>query len=577
MSEGGQGLTGLGKFVSFILIVGLIGLGVYLLRGSNSQPPVPAPVPVTPDKSQPPNTSSGTALTPPPPSGKLDAKEVVPTKFEVPRFPPPVTYKPKGSVLDVELSEYAGYAGLIVANGGLDGSDDSVIFKKHGIKLKIKLVEEDDWSEFNHGRLAASATTVDVLAVYGRQMAVTVPAQIAFSRGADGIVVRSDINRINQLKGRVLAASQFNEADFFIRFLGQEAGLEVAMLPDLNVAPDPDKVNLIYCQDAEQAAQLFLRDVQGGTNQLAGCISWAPFTDEAVEKSNGKARLLATNRNLLIVADVLVVNKGFGEENPKMVAALVDALMEGNKMVRDNPAAHTATIAKAFKWEPKDVAEELSKIHFSNLPENLAFFAGTIDSAGSYEGIYQSAILAYGSGLIKNPVGAEKFVDLQHIKALDASGAYKDQKIAIAPLKSGKGQVETDPLLSKDIRFFFEPNSSRLDLTGNDRQRNEDMLMTIKKLLQVSPGSTVLLRGHVDDARVPEFRKLGGDQLVRKMSLEAMQLSKDRAEEVRKQLIAKHAIEAKRIDIYGAGWNESINKAQPEQNRRVEVHWFTLE
>jgi NitT/TauT family transport system substrate-binding protein len=164
------------------------------------------------------------------------------------------------------------------------------------------------------------------------------------------------------------------------------------------------------------------------------------------------------------------------------------------------------------------------------------------------------------------------------LKALDASGAYKDQKVAIAPIKSGRNQaVEVDPLLSKDIRFFFQANSSKLDMQGPDRATNEANLQTIRKLLQISPGSTVLLRGHVDDTRVQEFRKLGGDPLVRKMALEAMQLSKERAEEIKKHLIEQHGIVAKRLDIYGAGWNEPVSKSQPELNRRVEVHWFTLE
>lgn len=45
-----------------------------------------------------------------------------------------------------------------------------------------------------------------------------------------------------------------------------------------------------------------------------------------------------------------------------------------------------------------------------------------------------------------------------------------------------------------------------------------DYLDTIKRFLQVSPGSTVLLRGHVDNARVGEFREQGGEQLVKSMA-----------------------------------------------------------
>jgi NitT/TauT family transport system substrate-binding protein len=42
--------------------------------------------------------------------------------------------------------------------------------------------EEESWSALNSGKLAGSVTTTDVLAVYGRQFKVKVPAQIGFAR-----------------------------------------------------------------------------------------------------------------------------------------------------------------------------------------------------------------------------------------------------------------------------------------------------------------------------------------------------------------------------------------------------------
>jgi NitT/TauT family transport system substrate-binding protein len=112
-------------------------------------------------------------------------------------------------------------------------------------------------------------------------------------------------------------------------------------------------------------------------------------------------------------------------------------------------------------------------VHLSNLPENLAFFSGAIDAAGSFGGIYQSAIYAYGNQLIKDPVDSDRFVDLQHLKALQTAGAYADQKIEIAPIRvAGAAAVEVDPLLSKDIRFLFAPNSANLDLNNQDNLKN---------------------------------------------------------------------------------------------------------
>jgi NitT/TauT family transport system substrate-binding protein len=213
-------------------------------------------------------------------------------------------------------------------------------------------------------------------------------------------------------------------------------------------------------------------------------------------------------------------------------------------------------------------------VHLSNLPENLAFFSGAIDAAGSFESIYQSAVLAYGSDLIKDPPDPSRFASLSALQAAEKSGIFKDQKVSIAPIRSGGGaSLEADPLLSKDIRFLFEVNSSTLDMSNQENLKNLD---SIRKLLQVSPGSTLLLRGHVDNARVEEFRKQGGETLVRTMALRAMSLSKDRAGEIRKILVDKYNIDAKRLEVVGRGWEEPAGP-NSELNRRVEVQWFTIE
>jgi NitT/TauT family transport system substrate-binding protein len=559
-------MTTKGKIVLTLLILGVLGVGVWkwlpklksTTAGSN------------PAASQP--SAPGQARTES--AATVQATELVETQTEIPKLVPPGAYVPKDNTVEIELSEYAGYAGLIVANGGLVPNENSSFFKKNGFKLAIKLSEEESWSALNSGKMAASATTVDVLSIYGRQFQVVVPAQIGFSRGADGVVVRSDIKRINQLKGKILATAQFTEAEFFIRYLAQEAGLGINMLPNLKTAADPASLNLVFCKDAFAAGDLFLREVTSGGKLLAGCVTWAPKTTEVAEGSGGKAHVLATSKNLLIVGDILIVNKGFAQQNPKMVAGLVEGLLEGNRQVRDNPTAWLDLIGKAFKWDRNETQAELAKVHLSNLPENLAFFSGAIDAAGSFGGIYQSAVFAYGSGLIKDPVDADRFADLQHLKALETAGTFKDQKIAIAPIRStGGAPVEGDPLLSKDIRFLFAPNSANLDMSNQDNLKN---LEAIKRLLQVSPGSTILLRGHVDNSMVEEFRKRGGEAFVRQMALKAVEFSKQRANEIKRLLIEKHSIDTKRLDGIGRGWEEPLG-TDNDQNRRVEAQWFTLE
>ncbi len=124
------------------------------------------------------------------------------------------------------------------------------------------------------------------------------------------------------------------------------------------------------------------RSRKNGTNRLAGCVGWTPRTDEVIEASGGKAKSLVSNKNLLIVADILTVNKGFADANPKMVKGIVHGLLEGNRRLRDQPDQNIAVVAKAFKWTEAETRDELAHVHLSNLPETLAFFNGTIDAAG---------------------------------------------------------------------------------------------------------------------------------------------------------------------------------------------------
>jgi NitT/TauT family transport system substrate-binding protein len=559
-----------GTVVTLLLVLALLGLGAWLLM-RRAPAPASASGRATAGAPGSPGTPGGPA-TAKAPDGKVPAP-VEPVTGS-PQLAAPAPYQVKDGVVEVDLSEYAGYGGLIVANGGLEPNPDSFFARTYGFKVKLTVGEGETWSQLNNGRFAASATTTDVLAVQSRNFQVTVPVQIGWSRGADMLVVDAGVATVNQLAGKVVAASQFNEAEFFLRYLAREAGLKVRVLRDLDGRPEPAELGLVFYEDANAGCAAYQAELAGGRPRLNGCMGWSPRTDEVIQASAGKAKALVTNKNLLVVADILTVNKGFAEQNPKLVRGLVHGLLEGNRRLRDDQKSNLAVVAKAFKWSEAEAAAQLAKVHLANLPENRAFFAGTIDAAGSFGGIFQSAVLAYGE-VIKNPSDSARYLDLSHLEALAKEGLFAGQVVAIAPIKTGAGaSLEGDPLLSKDIRFFYEPNSARLD---PKEAKNLEYLDAVKQFLQVSPGSVVVLRGHVDNAKVADFRKQGGEELVRAMALKAMALSRQRAVGVREALLLRHpTLDAKRVETVGRGWEEPVG-ADGNLNRRVEVQWFTLE
>jgi NitT/TauT family transport system substrate-binding protein len=555
-----------GNIITLLLLLGIVGLGVWLWLGRDSGPSAPA---ATQDSSRPAEKSSDVAA----PEG--DAPAPIEPVVGTPTLEVANAYVPKDNTLRIDISEYAGYGGLIVANGGFEPNENSVFFKQHGFKVHITLSEDETWSALNNGQLAATATTADAIAVLGRQFEAVVPVQIGYSRGADMVVVDRGITSVNALAGKTLAASQFNESEFFIRYLAQEAGLPVVILRDLDGRPKADALGLVFYEDAFVACDAYQHELASGARRLNGCVGWTPKTQEVVDASNGAAKVLVSNRNLLVIADVLAVNRGFAKANPKMVEGLVHGILEGNRQLRDNQADHLGVVAKAFGWTEEETRDELSHVHLANAPENRAFFGGTIDSAGSFGGIFQSSILAYGS-LIRNPADPSRFLDTSFLDTLSKRSPFSEQKIAIAPIRTAaQSALEGDPLLSKDIRFFFEPNSSNLD---RNAPQNQEYLQTIKRFLQVSPGSTVVLRGHVDNARIQEFRDSGGEQLVQSMALKAMELSRQRALAVSDALLQKFPdIDKVRVEAVGRGWEEPTGSKDAAQNRRVEVQWFTIE
>jgi NitT/TauT family transport system substrate-binding protein len=184
MEQKPSSLTPLGRLISLVLVVGLVGGGAYMLMNRFS--------------------GSGGGGTASPTSGGSggpgagEAPAVVDFKAEVPRLAAAAPFTMKDNIVPIEISEYAGYAGLIAANGGLEPTENSVFFKNGGFKVKLTISEDESWSDLNQGKIAGSVTTVDVLAAYGRQFHAVVPVQIGYSRGADGLIVRTDIKKIKE-------------------------------------------------------------------------------------------------------------------------------------------------------------------------------------------------------------------------------------------------------------------------------------------------------------------------------------------------------------------------------------------
>jgi NitT/TauT family transport system substrate-binding protein len=492
----------------------------------------------------------------------------------------PSTYEPHGDTITVELSQYAGYAGLVLANGGLEPTENSLFYKNYHFKVRLTLSEEESWPALNSGKMAASATTVDVLAAYGKHFNVIVPALISFSRGADGIVLQSDVKEIGDLAGKTVVVPQFTESDFFMRYLANKNALAISMRKDLQSSPSPDKLNLVFTARVDDTTKVFGDGLKRGKNEVAGCVGWAPMTTDLVQNSKGKAYIKTTNRNQLIIADILVVNRGFAQKHPDMVRGLVHGLLEGNRLVDEvkkgkSDGAELDLLAKAFTTDPKDaydrdsMNEELRKVDLSNYSLNKAFFEDKMPRGGSFNGIYQEAVRCYGKGLIDAETDTSVFVDTKYLDEIGKKPEFASQKISIEP-NPGPIPNNWSEVVRQNVRFVFARNEyTRIDENFGENRSN---LEFISNFVRMSPGSLLKLTGHLDDS----YAKAKGKKWAKESAPLADAESLRRAETIKKILVESYGLDPNQIKAHGKGWNKPLG-SDPAQNRRVEVQIFSLE
>jgi len=277
----------------------------------------------------------------------------------------------------------------------------------------------------------------------------------------------------------------------------------------------------------------------------------------------------------LIVADILLVNAGFAEAHPEWVSGLVKGILQGNAAVRQNPAAAAPFLARAFKWSAEDSINELSKVHLANWPENMEFFSGRIDNAGSFGYIYETALDIYGPEISALAAPMETFLWPGALERAGADGAFEGEtaQIALMTSQAGGRALEAQELLSRDLYFYFDPNSSVL--TAGREKENSEQLNTIRQWLRVSPGSRVLLRGHADGSKLPEIEAKEGAAMAREARLGLRALSQERCTALRDRLLADGDLDAVRVETRAVGADEPTGKG-PAADRRVEARWFTF-
>jgi NitT/TauT family transport system substrate-binding protein len=289
----------------------------------------------------------------------------------------------------IGISGWTGFAPLTLAK-------EAGLFKKHGLDVSIKKIpQKDRHLAIASGDIQCAATTVETWIVWNANgVATTQIFQLDKSYGADGMVVKPNIAKIADLKGKTVAASAPGTAPYFtLAWMLSKNGLSIK---DVNV------VNL----EPQAAANAMI----AGTAGIDAAMTYEPYLG-AVRAKPEAGKIIATTLDYPMVMDTFGCTPKFLAENPKAAQALADGYFDALDMIKADPKKSFEIMGADVKQTAEQFEASQKYLRWQDRAANQKFFAGE-HAAFSKD----AADLLLAAGIIKQIPDLTKLADQQFIK-----------------------------------------------------------------------------------------------------------------------------------------------------------------
>ena len=289
----------------------------------------------------------------------------------------------------VGLSGWTGFAPLTLAK-------EAGIFKKNGLDVTLKKIpQKDRHLAIASGDVQCAATTVETWIVWNANgVATTQIFQLDKSYGADGMVVKGNIQKIADLKGKTIAASAPGTAPYFTM---------AWMLKKNGLTPKDVKVVNLEPQAAANA-------IIAGTADLDAAMTYEPYLS-AVRAKPEAGKILATTLDYPMVMDTFGCTPKFLADNPRAAKALADSYFEALEMIQREPKKSFDIMGADVKQSGEQFEASQKYLRWQDRAANQKFFAGE-HAAFSKE----AAQLLLEAGIIRQIPDLAKLADTRFIQ-----------------------------------------------------------------------------------------------------------------------------------------------------------------
>lgn len=461
------------------------------------------------------------------------------------------TDKSNNKTINLSLDEWIGWKSIIDANGGLTTKDGS-IYDKLGINVNISVINDATMSSnaLISGKLDAAGYTINRTAFLSTKFKeagvdVVMPFITNFSNGGDGIIAKNDIYSVSDLINAKVGVPQFSEAHTLVVWFVNQSDLS---------QKDKQSIidNLIFFETPDEAAKAFF------AGEIDVAATWEPYLTQAQNMSDAHI-LFSTASSSSLVMDGILFNKTFAKDNPEVVTKFIDGALEASDLYDKDMATIKNVMPMFSTASDEDIKDNCSGARLMTYADNLDMFGGTART------IYTSMCDVWKSiGESAENELVDTLYDDSYIKVLadkyDSSDVTKIDTITVT--EDNKNEViDVIALLEKSTTINFVANTAKfLDTNEASAQMNE--FIEIAKVLD---GTIIQIEGNIASDNDSEDGKI---------------LSQQRAESVKNYFIM-NGIDANRIIVIGNGGTKPVVPNDSEENmarnRRTDISFKCVE
>ncbi len=265
-----------------------------------------------------------------------------------------VTAQAQDTKVAIAISGWTGFAPLTLAT-------EAGLFKKHGLDVTIKKIpQKDRHLAIASGDVQCAATTVETWVVWNANgVATTQIFQLDKSYGADGLVVKPNIAKISDLKGKAVATDAPGTAGYFgLAWILKKNGMSLKDVKVLTLGPQP-------VANARLA----------GTTDFDAGMTYEPYMS-AVRAKPEAGKIIATTLDYPMVMDTFGCTPKFLKENPKAARALADGYFDALDMIKKDPKKSFEIMGADVKQSGEAFEKSQAFLRWQDRAANQKFFAG---------------------------------------------------------------------------------------------------------------------------------------------------------------------------------------------------------